>query len=467
MNVREQEARLAAESLLTGSSSSLHQSTNVPQLQQHRQEQIFNDNQYHGQYGPYFASSSHSINSPSIELVNGELLGGIRHNGEMSGVRRFFCLFLTFDLLFTFLMWLICIMLIGTDIVTALENQIVHYNVHTSMFDVVMASACRFTILLLFYALLYINHWIVIALSTSGTCAFLIYKVFVFQWATAPQPVFQVLIILTSFILAWGETWFLDFRVIPQETLARTLVLDQGGPRSLLPGRMPPTERSPLLGNYLSSLPDNYTESLGNFYSPLDSPRGSDSEDEGVRPGHRREHRIAAHPSPKDTRLQQEARDTLSTAWALVNNKVGWKQEKVTPEGDLVESRPASKQQRRIFRFTVSAEGGGGVVTSREFIVLRHWGIRDGAYVLAGASTTHPDVPNNKKLIRGHSGPNCYVMRSIPECPDECTLHWLLDTDLRGWVPQYMVESALSGAMLEFVNSLRNLATSRRPQVPL
>jgi hypothetical protein len=48
----------------------------------------------------------------------------------------------------------------------------------------------------------------------------------------------------------------------------------------------------------------------------------------------------------------------------------------------------------------VSAEGGGGVVASREFVVLRHWSIRDGAYVLAGASTMHLEVPNNKKLIR-------------------------------------------------------------------
>lgn len=33
------------------------------------------------------------------------------------------------------------------------------------MFDIVMASICRFTVLLLFYALLYINHWSVIAVS--------------------------------------------------------------------------------------------------------------------------------------------------------------------------------------------------------------------------------------------------------------------------------------------------------------
>lgn len=37
------------------------------------------------------------------------LMAGMRYNGRMSNVRRFFCLFVTFDLLFTVLMWLICI----------------------------------------------------------------------------------------------------------------------------------------------------------------------------------------------------------------------------------------------------------------------------------------------------------------------------------------------------------------------
>ena len=40
------------------------------------------------------------------------------------------------------------------------------------------------------------------------------------QWASANQPVFQVLLVLTSFVLSWGEAWFLDFRVLPQENQA-------------------------------------------------------------------------------------------------------------------------------------------------------------------------------------------------------------------------------------------------------
>lgn len=35
------------------------------------------------------------------------------------------------------------------------------------------------------------------------------------------QPIIQVLMIIVSCLLAWGEAWFLDCRVIPQEKNAQ------------------------------------------------------------------------------------------------------------------------------------------------------------------------------------------------------------------------------------------------------
>jgi len=43
---------------------------------------------------------------------------------------------------------------------------------------------------------------------------------FLMQWLSANQPAFQVLLVLISFVLSWGEAWFLDFRVLPQELQA-------------------------------------------------------------------------------------------------------------------------------------------------------------------------------------------------------------------------------------------------------
>lgn len=50
-------------------------------------------------------SQSHSIN-----FITEDYLSGFRDDGRMSVVRRFFCLFVTFDFIFTALLWLICVM---------------------------------------------------------------------------------------------------------------------------------------------------------------------------------------------------------------------------------------------------------------------------------------------------------------------------------------------------------------------
>lgn len=205
-------------------------------------------------------------------MLSDNFIAGFQEDGRMSVVRRFFSLFVTFDLIFTTLLWLISVVITGEKVQHAFVNQVLHYSIYTSLFDIgnvnsivvtnvnnyclnlyftVVAALCRFSVLILFYALIYLNHWIVIAvsasilfyhikfifhlfkLSTSCSCAFLISKVFLYdvsinlknlfqdklslsnngyfflQWTKQQEPVFQVLLVLSSFILAWGEAWFL------------------------------------------------------------------------------------------------------------------------------------------------------------------------------------------------------------------------------------------------------------------
>lgn len=95
-----------------------------------------------------------------------------------------------------------------------------------------------------------------------------------FQWVDSSQQVFQVVLIVTSFVLSWGEAWFLDCRVIPQERHARNYFSAITSMNS---------DRSPLLAPFLQSIGDPPTaESVANFYSPYDSISHSDEEDEQV-----------------------------------------------------------------------------------------------------------------------------------------------------------------------------------------
>ncbi|KDR22110.1 steroidogenic acute regulatory protein-like isoform X2 [Zootermopsis nevadensis] len=457
MNV-EVEIRAAAEALLSSSTSNQQPSS---QLQQ-------------------------NFNSQATRYATEDVVTGMQRSGHMSVVRRFFCLFVTFDLLFITLMWLIIILLNGDDIVSALSKQIVHYNIHTSLFDIVMAATCRFTFLLLFYGLLYICHWWVIALSTAGTCAFLIGKVFVYNWTLANQPVFHVLLVLISFVLSWGEAWFLDFRVLPQELQAIEYLQGVSSYQS---------ERAPLLGNYLQGLQriDDYTESIGNFYSPMDSPQSSDEEGDTRRSGAR------GRALSQDMKYRREGQEVLEVSWRILNSP-DWKLEKETPEGDAVYSKkmplagkvlkltgaidfPPKRLLNELFdkvenhpewnptiletrtvqviddhtdiNYQVAREVGGGIVSSRDFVNLRHWGMKDGCYVSAGVSVKHPSVPPVKQYVRGENGPTCWVMRPVAGDENRCVFQWLLNINLKGWLPHSIVDAALTASMLDYVRCVR------------
>ncbi|KAI9564628.1 hypothetical protein GHT06_008369 [Daphnia sinensis] len=413
------------------------------------------------------------------------LAAGSPRDGRISAVRRFFCLFITFDFLFTTLMWLICIVISGENIKEMLINEIVHYTIHESLFDIVMASAGRFVILLLFYALLCINHWWVIAITTAGSCGFLITKVFFFEWAKATNYTLDVFLVLSSFVLSWGEAWFLDFRVLPQESLARDFfgAISSDG------------ERQPLLQNQATSV---RSHNLDDFYSPIDSPQDSD-DDQPNR---------ANRSSVEDDELARKALESFEEALSTINSD-GWKIEKQTPEGDVVHSK-FIRRNHKIFRITgtvdippkllfdeldrnienvpswnptllecrtlktvnekvsisyqLAAEGGGGIISSRDFINLRYCEVRDGVYICAGTSIVFPEMPAQKGYVRGENGPGCWVMTPIPNEPNKCVFQWLLDTNLKGWIPQSIIDTALSFAMCDYLRYVRNFAESLRKE---
>ena len=63
-----------------------------------------------------FVFAEHNFSSQAGRYAAEDLVTGMRRSGQMSVVRRFFCLLVTFDLLFTSLLWfiviLVCILLV-------------------------------------------------------------------------------------------------------------------------------------------------------------------------------------------------------------------------------------------------------------------------------------------------------------------------------------------------------------------
>ena len=102
----------------------------------------------------------------------------------MSPVRRFFVLLCTFDILFISFLWIIAILVTERDLIRELQQQVMEYTIHSSMFDCVMAASVRFVVCVSFYGVLDMSHWWPITVTTAGTLAFLIAKVFEYQVAT-------------------------------------------------------------------------------------------------------------------------------------------------------------------------------------------------------------------------------------------------------------------------------------------
>ena len=80
----------------------------------------------------------------------------------------------------------------------------------------------------------------------------------------------------------------------------------------------------------------------------------------------------------------------------------------------------------------VCAEAGGGVVSTRDFVNLRHWAVMEGGVLVsAGGSIKHPAMPPQYKKVRGENGPGCWAMRPVDGDKNMCLFQWLLDTDLK------------------------------------
>ncbi|XP_060067996.1 stAR-related lipid transfer protein 3-like isoform X2 [Ylistrum balloti] len=440
-------------------------------------------------YGSLSSSSSVSTANGSVghmSRTERRMCGWFPESGTMSPVRRTFCLFVTFDLILTFILWVIYTQLIGDSSVwEAFTKQLAGFTIKSSLFDTVMLAAMRFTFLLLGYALLRLNHWWVIALTTFLTCGYLLAKCFLFNFKDNNNNPLSYVVLIISFVLAWAETWFLDFKVIPVEKKHRDRVNHS---------HQYVSERSRLIGDSEQGVMSGEDHE---YYSPLVTPEGSD--DEG-------EHR-SGFQTPRRGHSRQEqdfvrqAREAMDITLEMMNLEDGWKlQVGDNLENGIVHSQYFKKYNRKIFRlqaimnmdpkriweelaygtnnspqwnptlvecrtletiddnteisYNIAAEAAGGLVTARDFVNVRCWGVRNGVYLSCACGTTYADMPPQKKYVRGENGPGGIVLKALPDDSSKSELTWFLNSSLKGWIPQSAVEQGLSGFLLDYLKYL-------------
>uniref|UniRef100_A0A673FU68 StAR-related lipid transfer protein 3 n=1 Tax=Sinocyclocheilus rhinocerous TaxID=307959 RepID=A0A673FU68_9TELE len=370
-----------------------------------------------------------------------------------SDVRRTFCLFVTFDLLFITLLWIIELN-ISKSIWTSLENEVVNYNFKSSFFDIFLLAVFRFLCLQLGYAAFRLRHWWVIAVRKTSLFS---------------QNAFGYVLPITSFVVAWLETWFLDFKVLTQEAEDE---------RVYLAAVNAACEPAPLI------CPRPVSD--GQFYSPPESLAGSDEDlDEGLG---RKE------LTEQDKQFIRQGREAMAVVEQILTQEENWKFEKTNELGDAVYTleipchgktfilkallqcsaelvyqevilQPEKMVQwnrtvsvcqilqrvddNTMVSYDVSAGAAGGVVSPSAYFRRRD------RYISAGMATNHSSKPPHSRYVRGENGPGGFVVLKSSSNPSVCTFIWVLNTDLKGRLPRYLIHQSLAATMFEFMSHLR------------
>eukprot|EP00800_Vazella_pourtalesii_P021873 TRINITY_DN829_c0_g1_i6.p1 TRINITY_DN829_c0_g1~~TRINITY_DN829_c0_g1_i6.p1 ORF type:complete len:212 (+),score=43.52 TRINITY_DN829_c0_g1_i6:396-1031(+) len=112
--------------------------------------------------------------------------------------------------------------------------------------------------------------------------------------------------------------------------------------------------------------------------------------------------------------------------------------------------------------YIASSKPPGGMIQQRDFVQVRIRAKKNGNYYIVGKSVDFPGCPHKPGFIRGENGPGGYVIQPVQSKPNSCILIYILDTSLKGWLPQYLIDQTLSSILLR---SYRNLANYVQQQL--
>lgn len=435
----------------------------------------------------------------SISFDDEEVLKvGASVGEKISPVRQFFALLATFDICFCTFLWILCSVLEYRFVKLGFDKEVLAYTFTTSLFDMAILSAVRFVVLIGAYTVLRMKHWSLVAVLAVASDAVVLSKTFLYDWqvqlSSYSGGLCGVLLLVASFVLPWSQAWFLDYRVVPSENKASQLLA------RVVNDAFPPV---PCASHSLKS-EDGGTS----FYSP---DGGSDNESV---PEHDLQTRSETS-YPQDTRIRFEqdldikhltaeefayrkkAEDALDTALKIFHES-NWKTEKMDQDGAIqtctnsqfgkiykyAGSLPASpaivldtlfykledqtswnpnvKEAKVIETIDaqtdvvyVVSEGAKGLVSSRDFVNLRMWQQRGESFLICVIAAEHVNKPPNKSIIRAEQGPLLYMLAPSESDAQTSKFQWLLNVNLKGWLPQYMIDKAMAKSMLDYAEALK------------
>ena len=78
----------------------------------------------------------------------------------------------------------------------------------------------------------------------------------------------------------------------------------------------------------------------------------------------------------------------------------------------------------------VTTDGGGGVVSARDFVYVSKKGYDESKFVMGGRSVEYSEAPKPGKIVRAVNGPGCQIVTPGAE-ENQCDFLWLMDCDYK------------------------------------
>lgn len=386
--------------------------------------------------------------------------------------RRRFLVVSVFDLCLITILWLLCTVIKGSDWPSIFLQEINIFEPHflkVSMFDIVITAVMRVFILVFCYAILLVNHWVPVALTTLTTTAFIVIKV-LFFFSHNPSGLPQYLVVISSLIIAWFELWLVPFRVLPRER--RQLIVPVETPSTVVAthsGRAT-TDDEFRSAMELSSASESDDEKIprlssGRIYSKAEYIEAVEEAERIAREDMQsvENWKILTRGDPEIRFCEQkrmyylklEARcSPESLVKAVWNDHTLWN--KQVAEFRIILHIDVSTE----LCYTVTAPAMRRYIASRDFLDVRRM-IRSPANDLYEGFLTSVDssilpANANKKMVRGFNGPSMVKISKSESDPSVSVYKWLMNSDLKGDIPRRLVERGTSSFLIDYARNLRN-----------
>jgi len=99
-------------------------------------------------------------------------------------------------------------------------------------------------------------------------------------------------------------------------------------------------------------------------------------------------------------------------------------------------------------------------ISGRDFCNMRSWWVSEdeSEYIIMNHSVHHPAKPERKQYVRAWSHKTGYVVRRDDQDENSCYLIYCTQTDLRGWIPDKLINKAIKTFAPGLVDKMMQVA---------